>query len=146
MDLSRHVLNDLSDVTTLYERKLCSLNVVQLKVSRAAQAFRLDRPEWSDQLVALAERIADADARKVEYLEGMELMDQIRRWVKDPPSAPRPTLELVRDATPEPAPAVQAAPDEVEAPEPSGERPPIDAIPDDATEPARPSNLPRRTL
>ena len=127
MDLTPSLLRELDDVTTLYERKLCSLGVVQLKVSRAAQAFRLDKPDWSDSLNALAHRIGEADARKVEWMEGMALMDQIRKWVKNPPAAERPTLELV-------------------APEPTPVPPPEEDIPEDATEPATPRNIPVRTL
>lgn len=154
MDLAKRLLADLDDVTTLYERKLCSLGVVQLKLSRTAAAARMDHPHWVDPLLGLAQRAASLEAEKASWMTGMELVDAVRRFVKSPPEAPRPRLALVRDEAPAPEVSVDGAlPEPVVDEEPAAEpevavRGPVgnEGVPDDPTEPARPSLVPCRSL
>lgn len=130
MTISDLMLRDLDGVTMLYQRKLCSLGVVKLKLERSALAMRLDRPHWVEPLETLARATGELEERKASRLEGMEMMDRIRAFVKSPLELPPPPLALVPDEEPV-------------SPNPPAD--PIPEVPDDATEPAIP-RLPPRTL
>ena len=78
MDLTRHVMNDLLDTCVLYERKLASMGVVQLKLSRGSQALRLTDPENSVLIGGLADIAADLETRQVSWIEGMAFVDRVR--------------------------------------------------------------------
>lgn len=145
MDLARHVWKDLDDVGTLFERKLCRMGVVRLKLQRASTAFLFDHPAWSETLAQLAEQAEALEDRDASWLEGMVLVDRIRAVVKDPPAERRTTrLELVPDEGGDDLPAELDDAREAQPVDLPGE--PSEAIPEDSAEPASPRLLPRRTL
>ncbi len=119
MDLAPRIVHDLVTATDLYERRLCSLGVLRLAVERARDASRAIRPSWTAPLDALAEQAAQAEEAGAPWLDGMALVDRIRAWAKDPPG-PEARVERA-----------------VEEGETAG------ALPEDASEPARPRLAPR---
>jgi len=141
MDLDRFVINDIDDVTTLYERKLCSLGVVALKLRRGALATQTDRPELSAALNALADQAESAHVAQVSWLEGMELMDRVRALLQAPPVA-APTLSLVADTAGEgsPAPSGQTEASNTDASKPA------QVSPSDPMDAPTPSGVHGRTL
>jgi hypothetical protein len=96
MDMDKTLLRDLSDVTDLYERKLCSMGIVAIKLRLGVQASRVTSPDLASALVVLAEQAEAADERQVTWLEGMTLIDRMRALLSSPPVA-APVLALVSE-------------------------------------------------